>query len=401
MKLFHQLLVAPAALGLLAPIAVNATEFNISDISSYSNKKQTKKRFDNNSFKDSLATNKSSDFASSYEAGGFSDPGTGGFSDTTVLSQTASFLVSAADGESTFGDEESVQLNYYYGMSLDTSFNGEDNLNIGIETGNTGTAGGVNVGQILDFGTSASDTLSVVDVNYTRSFGDLTVQAGDSLDASSQFTGACAYSGFTDHLADCGTGLSAGIGGDVTISSSYDFGNGLVGGFGITGTEGSTSDGLFTDESVDAYAAQLAYAADDYGISITYSNIDSAAGGIALIGVAEDNNIWGLNGYYTFGSFIDSVSVGYESANPETGKDTTNWFAGLTTAEVGPGSFSLGLGSAGHTDEDTDESLVYEASYSWDVNDSTAMTVGAFTKEQQGAGINDLSGVAWTTTFSF
>jgi hypothetical protein len=35
MKLFHQLLVAPAALGLLAPMAVNATELNINGVSDY------------------------------------------------------------------------------------------------------------------------------------------------------------------------------------------------------------------------------------------------------------------------------------------------------------------------------------------------------------------------------
>ena len=32
MKLFHQLLVAPAALGLLAPMAANATELNINGV---------------------------------------------------------------------------------------------------------------------------------------------------------------------------------------------------------------------------------------------------------------------------------------------------------------------------------------------------------------------------------
>ena len=36
MKLFHQLLVAPAALGLLAPMAANATELNINGVSDYS-----------------------------------------------------------------------------------------------------------------------------------------------------------------------------------------------------------------------------------------------------------------------------------------------------------------------------------------------------------------------------
>ena len=37
MKLFQQLLVAPAALGLLAPLSVSASEVNFDDISTYSN----------------------------------------------------------------------------------------------------------------------------------------------------------------------------------------------------------------------------------------------------------------------------------------------------------------------------------------------------------------------------
>ena len=36
MKLFQSLLVAPAALGLMAPLAVNASEVNLNDISTYS-----------------------------------------------------------------------------------------------------------------------------------------------------------------------------------------------------------------------------------------------------------------------------------------------------------------------------------------------------------------------------
>ena len=36
MKLFQRLLVAPAALGLLSPLAANATEVNLNDIAIYS-----------------------------------------------------------------------------------------------------------------------------------------------------------------------------------------------------------------------------------------------------------------------------------------------------------------------------------------------------------------------------
>ena len=397
MKLFNQLMVAPAALGLLAPISANASEVNISEIASYSEVDFVEEEiFDHNSFTTPLATNipAETNFVSpaTYEAGGFSD--------TTVATQSASFLLSAAEGEPSYSDEEGIQFNYYYGLSLDTSFDGEDNLNVGIEAGNTNASGGVNVGQILDFGTSAGDTLKVVDINYTKSFGDLTVQVGDSLDASSQFTGACAYSGFTDHLADCGTGKSAGIGGDVTVSSSYDIGGGFTAGFGITSAHGSSTEGMITKEGADAYGAQLAYATDTYGLAVSYSNFDAGTDATTLLG-ASDTVFYGFNGYYTIGGPIDSISLGYEVGDPGTKVDTTNWFAGVTTAEIGPGTIGFGVGTAGHTNEYNDESIIYEASYSWDVNDATSMTVGGFVKEQHGAGIEDLSGIALTTTFSF
>ncbi len=398
MKLFHQLLVAPAALGLLAPIAANASEFNLSDIAAYSDIEQEEEEFfDHNSFKASIPSSEvkinNSSFVPEYEAGSFSD--------TTVASQTASFLLSGGEGNELYGDLEAVQFTYYYGMSLDTSFNGGGDLNVGIETGNTDSSGFTTTSTLMDFGSSNGDILQVVDLNYTNSFGDLAFTVGDSLDASSQFAGACTYSGFTDHLSDCGTGLSAGIGGDVSVSTSYDFGNGFVAGFGATGAEGSTSDGIFTEESVDGYAAQVAYAGDSFGAALSYSNLDSDDATGTLIGVTQDTTVWGLNGYYTIDKYyLDAINLGYETADPETGEDTINWFAGLTSAEIGPGTINLGIGSSTHLLHDAEETLIQEISYGWDVSDSQSMTVGVFAQEQSG-GMNDYHGVALSTTFSF
>ena len=68
--------------------------------------------------------------------------------------------------------------------------------------------------------------------------------------------------------------------------------------------------------------------------------------------------------------------------------DTDNWFAGLTSAEVGPGVFNVGIGTTGQLTEAAEETLIKEASYSFDVSDSQAMTVGVFAKSKQ---------VEWTT----
>ena len=51
MKLFKSQLVAPAALGLLAPITATASEVNFEAISSYSNEYSEIEDFDVNSFK--------------------------------------------------------------------------------------------------------------------------------------------------------------------------------------------------------------------------------------------------------------------------------------------------------------------------------------------------------------
>ena len=394
MKLFAKLLVAPAALGLLAPLSVSANEFNL-DLAGIENYSLQEEEIEEEEINSSTFSNKlASDaiFPNNESNAPYSSLEAGSFSETTVLTGAASFVLAGANGDiPNGGDEEAVHAAYYVDLDLDTTFTGEDNLNVGIEAGNTPSTA-VLGGTGLDFGTGAGDGLKVVDINYTRTFGDLTLQVGDSLDISSLFTGACAYSGFHTTLSDCGTGNSAGVGGDVTLTGNYDIGSGFTFGAGISGTEGNTTKGLFTKESADLYGLQLAYTADSYGAAVTYVNSDTTS---------TDTTYWGLNGYYTIGSVIDSVSVGYETGNPTgSGADTSNWFAGITTTEVGPGTINIGVGTVGHTTEAVDDQLLYEVSYGWDINDSMSATLGAF-REERAPGVDDLHGAALITTFSF
>ena len=414
MKLFTKLLVAPAALGLLAPLSVSATEIDINGIADYSKSTKTKfKKFDSSTFSNKIANR------STLLAGGEglveSHNHDGGFSDTTTLTGEASFLVAAAtagddvlEGDGA-GDDVNLggtQATYYLGLDLNTSFSGTDNLNIGLETGNAVNISGIQTGlvsSILDYGSTNGDAIKVHNVHYSSTIGDkFSYIVGDSLDVSAAFTGACTYSAFTDALGDCGTGNSAGTGSDddVAFSSNYEIGNGFTFGAGIGST--SESVGAFTKESDDRYAFQLAYESDSYGLAATYSSFYDAD--------SVDTTYIGLNGFYTLDNAgIESISVGWESADPETGSNGTGWFAGINTSEVGPGSISLGIGT--HSDvatsnptivpENTDEALIYEASYSWDINDGISATVGGFIQERAAAGSDDLTGVAMTTTFSF
>ena len=73
------------------------------------------------------------------------------------MSATAQFALAGASGAiAGMGDEEAVHAAYYFDIDLDTSFTGEDNLNVGIEAGNnpdTAVLGSTG----LDFGTAAGD----------------------------------------------------------------------------------------------------------------------------------------------------------------------------------------------------------------------------------------------------
>jgi len=151
-----------------------------------------------------------------------------------------------------------------------------------------------------------------------------------------------------------------------------------------------------TSEGLDAYGGQLSYAADTYGASLTYALIEGAS--------STDTTYIAANGYWTpsdTGS-VPSVSVGYEVGDPEnTTTDTTQWFVGLQWDEVGPGSLGAAVGTAGAFAENATELLMYEAFYSYEVNDGMTVTPLVYIKEKSEAGVDDETGVMVKTSFSF
>ena len=207
MKLFKSLLVAPATLGLLAPMSASANEVTINDFNPAEEIADTNSRIDG------------------LEAR-FNNLEAGSFSETTTASFGVDFLVGAEDG----GREE-VGFGYQMGIGLETSFTGEDSLSATIDIGD-GTSGA------LAFD-DTSDGLTVDGLTYTFPVGGATVMVGDSTDISGVYTGACAYSSFTDYMGNCGTGSTVGVGGNgVTAAMSYAFDSGfsLAGGISVSYT---------------------------------------------------------------------------------------------------------------------------------------------------------------------
>ncbi len=383
MKLFQRLLVAPAALGLLAPLTANATEVNLNDISTYSDEGI---EVDSNSFKNNSTPNL---LLAGGEGltGDSHDHSSDSFSSTTSASFGVDFIVGSVDGNAT---SEAVTAFYSYGIGLSTSFTGDDSLDVAIDAGNAVAA--LNE---MDFNTNG-DELTVDGITYTFPLGEkLTVLVGDSTSGSALYSTACVYGGFTNTLDDCGNGNSAfGTNSDnsVGFSASYDIGNGFTGAIGYVGS-GASAKGLMTNASLDYFGGQISYAADSYGISATYASRETST--------TAETVYWGFNGYWTpseSGS-MPSISVGYELGDPSTdgAKDTSQTFVGLQWDELGAGTLGVAYGSNGAIAEDATEYGMYEVFYSYPVNDFMTITPAAYVAE----GVTDETGIMVKTSFAF
>ena len=376
MKLFQQLLVAPAALGLLAPLTASASDVNLDAISNYS---QDYSEIDANSFEQKSQNNT---LLSGGEGLVESSDFTGSFSETTTASFGVDFLVGAVDKT---GANEKVTFDYQMGIGLETSFTGEDSLSATIDIGNAVATSSLSGTSGMNFD-GTTDALKLDGLTYTFPVGGATVMVGDNTDISAVYTGACAYSSFTDYMGNCGTGNSVGLGGKgVTAAMSYAFDNG----FSLAGGITSVPTGIATKAEDDAFGIEAAYTADSWGLAVAYSDVESSASG------TTDATYWGINGMYAFD--FATISVGVESEDPVSGSTAEGFFVGLSFPEVGAGSFDIGMGTTGNFADGATEYYMYEASYSYPINDGMTITPGIYIKEAA----TDTTGFAVKTSFSF
>ena len=358
MKLFKSLLVAPATLGLLAPMTASANEVTINDFNAAEEIAVTNSRVDG------------------LEAR-FNNLEAGSFSETTSASFGVDFLVGAVDG----GTSEKTEFAYQMGIGLETSFTGEDSLSATIDIGNASSTSSLSGTSGMNFD-GTTDALKLDGLTYTFPVGGATVMVGDNTDVSAVYTGACAYNAFTDYMGNCGTGNSVGLGGKgVTAAMSYAF----DGGFSLAGGISSDPSGILTKVENDAFGLEAAYTADSYGIAVAYSDVEGTT----------DATFWGVNGMYAFD--FATISAGVESEDPVGGSTKTGFFVGLSFPEVGAGTFDIGLATSANYASSETEYYTYEASYSYPINDGMTITPGVFIQE----GTTDKTGFAVKTSFSF
>ncbi len=441
MKLFQKLIAAPAIISMASGLAVNAAEINSTDLGNYSNSNNlvslgdfksdtlfpgdwaydslkdltNSPRFNGNSvtrleaaaelnnliaggegLMNGAAISRLSDELGSELAimkgrvdgleARVNGIEAGSFSETTTMSGSAGFLIGATDSATEAND--AVQFEYVMEVDINTSFTGDDKLNIEFEAGN----GLTNVGADktgLDWGSGSSDAVEIDDINYTFPVGSWTVAVGDSMDASKTWPNACSMNNMVDNLGDCGAANSVDLSGNVSLSAATGFGDGWELGLGVSSIAGktdTTSSGLFTKEGTDLYGLALGYESDAFGFTVAYSDKDTA-------------NYYGLVAYYSPEELPTTFSGGVEVGNPDSGEDTTQWAFGIST-DVGEGTLSANIGTNGKIADNAEEIYAYDLSYEYPLNDSMSITPFVYISETTGS-TTDTTGAGAFVSFSF
>ena len=281
MKLFQQLLVAPAALGLLAPMAANAAELNINGVSNYSASSEEVKSISQfsdvyptdwayqaltnlaerhgcvagspngsmtryeaaallnsclgnvaqvneeerrliNEFGPELAVIKGRIDGIEAGAGAFE---AGMFSTTTKLNGKTEFVMGGVDRDN--ATDTATTLNYSTRFDLKTSFTGKDLLYTRIKAGNfdNSSFASKNYGAYLGATHKSADALEVDKIWYTFPAGDnITAWVGPAIESDHML--ASKPSIYKSILKDFGKGGAAGA-----------YGVSTGGGFGVAWTQ--------------------------------------------------------------------------------------------------------------------------------------------------------------------
>jgi len=518
MKLFQQLLVAPAALGLLAPVAANAAELNINEVSDYASASEVQSfsdvyptdwafqaltslaerhgcavatpsgsitRFEAatlvekclgnvaqaneeerrliNEFAPEIAVIKGRIDGLESRVGEFE---AGQFSNTTTLTGKAAFIVGSVDAsDETTG---STTMEYMYQMNMNTSFTGEDKLYTRIKSGNVSDHfADKSQGTYLADANANADAVQIDKIWYQFPVGDqVQVWVGPRIENYYMLASAPSiYKPVQKQFALGGNGpvygssTTGGFGAAWTQAVDDPSQGRLAFSAGYTskGDQTSTDDnGMFGKDSATALLTKLEYGTPRWQVSIAaafkegdwkdeYFATDDAkmrSGYVASVAssasvaasastdhsqsVASSAAIErtsetaiGLRAYWKpeETGIIPSVQFGYDTTSIEkqqTGYATeaAGWMVGFGWKDVLADGNSAGIayGSRVHATaikgggtDPAEDTLSWEAYYSFKVNDNVSVTPAIFGNDSpsDGSGDDNNNGVVVLTNFKF
>jgi len=341
MKLFQRLLIAPAALGLLAPMAANAdvTEYKGEDLSA------------------------------------------GAFSSATKLSGGSVFTTGFIDTAATANNKLTIEYNYT--VDVNTSFNnaGTDNLHVGIEAGNQDQL-------VLDSSVTGGNGLDVASLYYEFPVGDFKVTAGPLLDLDDVKSATTSIYSSAFRLDEMPWGgaddTGAGVGAQYVSDNGWNVSANYI---SQVGSGDVSTVGAFTEEGTDMYAASLGYDSTNWGGGILYTAEDQTASD------TKDESL-GAGVYFRPDGF-PTISVTLDRLDNEDGNNSTDFMVGLDHP-VGDGTLSAAWQARDTAGVDTTN---YEVYYNYPINDGISVQGGIFSEEV--ANVDNTQGVVVETFFKF
>ena len=417
MKLFQRLLVAPAALGLMAPLAANADVTPVNNESDLSSE-VIQARIDG------------------VEAQ-LGEIQAGSFSSTTTMSGKAAFIVGSVEDDSDTTGADEVTMTYMYQLNMNSSFTGEDLLYTRLKTGNTASVfADKSTGAYLSATKSSStQALSVDKIWYQFPVGDsLQVWVGPRIENYYMLASAPSiYKPVTKQFAlggnasTYGSSTSPGFGAAWTQSVDDPSDGRFALSMNYTGKSAdSPTVGLLNEDSNEFFLTKVEYGTPQWQVSAAYANKTNGAAYDGYYHTSQgkdystDLTSIGLRAYWkpdTTGS-IPEVQVGYDIASVDNAAagdpdEMTAWMVGLGWKDlfIDGGRAGVAFGSrqaatsyvaGGATTEDpSEDNFVWEAYYTFKVNDGVSVTPAVFGGSDVVGTDQDVNGAVLLTEFRF
>ena len=219
-----------------------------------------------------------------------------------------------------------------------------------------------------------------------------------------------------------GASTSTGVG------IKYDAGNGFAASTTVNSKGAESSSGFLTDQDENKINTMVAYTADNYHVSATYTvqsnnwdawhyySTDDVAGSDQSPGVDADG--FAVRAWWRpdeTGSAVPSISVGYDTLSFENHanvKEAAGYTVALNWQDMFQADDRIGVAfgqpikaeefKAGASDTSEVDPFLWEAYYSFRPNDSIEVTPAIFGgSDVESDSADDIFGAVLTTTFKF
>ena len=418
------MLVATASLGLIAPIAAQASDvINLEGMNDYKRStKSSAKRFDSksfvNKFNEDLATINDTEKGLNSSQNNFE---AGSFSDTTTFDGKANFSLGSLNGPEMGSAnnllDQGTLATYMWQGNLNSSFTGDDNLYVRLKSGNSiSWQKSTTYGTYLTSAKGNTDQIKIDKIWYTFPLGDHTFWVGPKIENYYMHgTTPSIYQPILKAFTLGGNGAAFGASTNPGIGWAYKADNGFAVSSNAVSQDGDAADGWGTSESPTSWATQVGYTKPNYSVSVM-ANLKfngwedgyySTALGKARPTTGDSTNI-GLRGWWRpddSGTAVPSISLGYDTSTVSTqSQDTNAFFVGLNWEDAFTPDDKIGLafGQPQTRDDEAVDPFAWEAYYSYKLNDSVTVTPAVFgTSDFNGTALRDVYGAVLETSFKF